>query len=120
MLRGSKLGDVGQDPDYRFSLANERTFLAWIRTSLALVAGGVAALTLLPEDFGPTWSRDVVGAVLLCLAAAVAVVSLRRWEATERALRTQQPLPPPSLLRVVAAGVAGCALLILLLAVLGG
>ena len=28
--------------DYRFILANERTFLAWMRTALGLVAGGVA------------------------------------------------------------------------------
>jgi hypothetical protein len=31
-----------QEPDYRFTFANERTFLAWIRTALALIAGGVA------------------------------------------------------------------------------
>jgi putative membrane protein len=38
------------DPDYRFSLANERTFLAWIRTALALVAGGVAAAKALTSS----------------------------------------------------------------------
>ena len=32
----------GTEPDPRFTLANERTFLAWIRTSLALLAGGIA------------------------------------------------------------------------------
>ncbi|WP_031507791.1 YidH family protein, partial [Streptomyces megasporus] len=37
-----RLRDEGQTPDYRFSLANERTFLAWIRTALALVGGGLA------------------------------------------------------------------------------
>ena len=38
---------VGRDPDYRFTLANERTFLAWIRTALALSAGGLASISLL-------------------------------------------------------------------------
>ena len=33
---------AGKTPDYRFTLANERTFLAWIRTALALMAGAVA------------------------------------------------------------------------------
>ena len=34
--------DEGTDPDPRFTLANERTFLAWIRTSIAFMAAGVA------------------------------------------------------------------------------
>ena len=44
----------GTEPDPRFTLANERTFLAWIRTALALIAGGVAleALALTVE---PRW-----------------------------------------------------------------
>src|SRR6185312_1745313 len=33
--------ELGEEPDYRFSLANERTFLAWIRTALALMAAAV-------------------------------------------------------------------------------
>lgn len=33
--------DSGKDPDYRFSLANERTFPAWIRTALAILAGAL-------------------------------------------------------------------------------
>jgi putative membrane protein len=37
-----------REPDYRFTLANERTFLAWIRTALALIAGGVAVVQLVP------------------------------------------------------------------------
>lgn len=27
----------GEEPDYRLTLANERTFLAWIRTALAIL-----------------------------------------------------------------------------------
>jgi putative membrane protein len=44
----SDIRAVGEEPDYRFTLANERTFLAWIRTSLALLAGGVAVVQLVP------------------------------------------------------------------------
>ena len=34
-------------PEAQFQLANERTYLAWLRTALALVASGVAAARLL-------------------------------------------------------------------------
>ena len=37
---------AGREPDPRFTLANERTFLAWIRTALGLLAGGIGVLTL--------------------------------------------------------------------------
>ena len=53
-----------REPDYRFTLANERTFLAWIRPSLALVAGGVSVIRLLP-GLGPAWSRLPLGLLLV-------------------------------------------------------
>ena len=62
------LREVGTDPDYRFSLANERTFLAWVRTALALLAGGIAVVTVLP-DFGPDGSRHLLGLLLMHLPA---------------------------------------------------
>lgn len=98
------LRSVGSDPDYRFSLANERTFLAWIRTSLALLAGGVAVLTVLP-DIEPRWLRPAVGLMLLALSLLVSTISYRRWWLSERALRTGSPLPSPLLLRVVSLGI---------------
>ena len=40
MTRWWVSADDGEEPDYRFTLANERTFLAWVRTALGLLAGG--------------------------------------------------------------------------------
>jgi len=97
--------DIGHEPDPRFSLANERTFLAWIRTSLALVAGGLGVVQLLPP-FGLPFAREVLGAALLVLGGLVSATSYRRWAATERALRTDAPLPPSPVPRLLGAGVA--------------
>lgn len=103
--------DVGPDPDYRFSLANERTFLAWIRTALGLVAGGVVLLAVL-NDLGHPTVRMVVGTALMGLGALVPPLAYRRWAATERALRAGTSLPEPGLLRVVTAGVVIVAVLV--------
>ena len=103
--------DVGTDPDYRFSLANERTFLAWIRTALGLLAGGVALLAVL-DDVGNTAIRVVTGAAVLVLATLLPPLAYRRWSATERALRTQTSLPEPGLLRLVAGGLVVVAFLV--------
>ena len=48
--------DEGAEPDARYSLANERTFLAWIRTALAVLAAGVA-LDALDLSLAPGSSR---------------------------------------------------------------
>lgn len=117
--RRPPLRDVGKDPDYRFTLANERTFLAWVRTALALLAGGVAVVTVLP-DFGPAGSRYVLGLLLMGFATLVAGASYFRWEKTERAMRHGQPLPPTSLTRLVASGVAVVAAVVVILVVIDG
>src|SRR5699024_1100211 len=84
----------GQEPDPRFTLANERTFLAWIRTSLGLVAGAVA-LEAFAGDEIPAIVRPPVACILLVLAALLAVVSFRRWIRIEVSMRHKQPLPVP-------------------------
>ncbi len=81
------------DPDYRFTLANERTFLAWLRTSLALVAGGVAVVAVVPE-FGFTGARHVLGVVLAALGVAVATGSMVRWHRAQQAMTRDEDLPP--------------------------
>jgi putative membrane protein len=107
MARRPDLSDVGEEPDPRFTLANERTFLAWNRTALALIGGGLAAGQLL--DFDSRAARLVVALPPIALGLLLALVSYRRWEANERALRLGEPLPgggPPWLLSVGIAAVA--------------
>jgi putative membrane protein len=99
MAPSDDLRAVGRDPDPRFTLANERTFLAWNRTAMALIGGGLAAGQLL--DFHSRAARLVVALPPIALGLALAVISYRRWEANERALRLDEPLPgimPPWIL----------------------
>ena len=93
---------VGKDPDYRFSLANERTFLSWIRTALALAAGGLAAVTILDDFTG----EEFLGVGLLALSFLTAASAYRRWALNERAMRLDEPLPPSRLPMFMAIGVA--------------
>ena len=100
---------VGTRPDHRFSLANERTFLAWIRTSLALLAGGVALDAV--ELDGPRGLQSALAVALVVMGLLGAAVSWLRWAATERAMRQRRPLPGTAalawlavVLMVIAAG----------------
>lgn len=88
-----RLYDVGDEPDYRYSLANERTFLSWIRTSLALVAAGVAVIQFLP-NLGSSAMRLAVGSVLIVIGGMLAVTAHHRWSTRERAMRLGVALPP--------------------------
>ena len=110
------LEEVGRDPDPRFTFANERTFLAWNRTALALIGGGLAAGQLL--DFKTRAVRLIVALVPILLGAALAATSYRRWEANERALRLGQPLPAATPPRWLAAALVVIALVIALLVVI--
>ena len=80
------------EPDVRFTYANERTFLAWNRTALALIATGVAATQLLPK-LQVEWGRRLLGLPLIALGAIVAAESLRQWRANQKAMRRGDPLP---------------------------
>jgi putative membrane protein len=80
------------DLDYRFTLANERTFLAWIRTGLALIAGGVAVVQLVPALTIPG-VRHGLGTVLASAGAVLAVLAVRRWRAVQDAMRRGDELP---------------------------
>jgi putative membrane protein len=106
---------TGRDPDPRFSLANERTFLAWTRTSLAFLAGGVALETI--DLHGPDRLQGALTVALVLLGLACAVASWVHWARTERAMRRQEPLPPPLMAAVlaVALGIVAAVLLVLVL-----
>lgn len=95
----------GRDPDYRFSLANERTFLAWIRTALALLAGG-----LLVHQFAtklePQWINLAASSSLAVLAAFLAVGAYLRWRSNEIAMRMEEGLPASPLMPLLSAAVA--------------
>ena len=94
-----------QRPDERFTLASERTFLAWMRTSLGLLAGGVAVVGFVP-DFSTGWVRTGLGLVLLVVGSLTAVEGLRRWLQVRRALETGAPMPESRALWLIAACVA--------------
>jgi putative membrane protein len=83
--------DEGDEPDYRFSFANERTFLAWVRTALALVAGGVA---LDAVDLSIPAVAQTAGALtLVVLGLVTAGAAWVRWAMAERSMRRAEPLP---------------------------
>ena len=90
--------------DYRFSLANERTFLAWNRTALALIAGGLAIVQLL-DEVEPAGLRRALGVPLVLLGGLSAALSLPRWERNERAMQENRPLPRSIVPRLLAVGV---------------
>jgi putative membrane protein len=102
--------DEGEEPDPRFTLANERTYLAWIRTSLALIGGGLAAGQLL--DFRSEAARLIVSLPPIILGAALALTSYRRWEDNQRALRLGEPLPTGGPPRLLAAGIGAVAIVV--------
>ncbi|HEX4444751.1 MAG TPA: DUF202 domain-containing protein [Galbitalea sp.] len=86
---------TGTEPDPRFTLANERTFLAWIRTALAFIAGGVALEALVPglqPDF-----RLAASIVLVVTGIGTPIQAWLGWLISERALREGRPLPSPVL-----------------------
>ncbi|WP_304351296.1 YidH family protein [Comamonas testosteroni] len=103
--------EEGEEPDYRFSLANERTFLAWIRTALAILAAGI-----LLDQFSTKLSPHniIVGAaVLLCLVAALlCLMAYLKWRGNEIAMRHKRALPHSGTLGVLAALILALAALV--------
>lgn len=98
--RAGRNDDVGENPDYRFTLANERTFLAWVRTALAMMAAGVAVIRFVP---GLTVIRHALGFLLIGLGGLLAAVSYRHWQRNEQAMRLGRQLPRSMVPRLIAA-----------------
>jgi putative membrane protein len=106
------------EPDPRFTLANERTFLAWNRTALALIAAGLGIVQLLPPFPGVPFGRHVVGIPLIVFGAVIAVAAHWELKRNQAAMRRGEPLPRsvvPRLLSVTIAGVAALAAAVVLL-----
>jgi len=98
----------GHEPDYRLTLANERTFLAWIRTSLALLAGGIA-LNEIPHRLSTESSRGGLAIAAVILSLVLAVSSYLRWRQVQQAMRRDEPLPHPWAVPLLATGLVGVA-----------
>jgi putative membrane protein len=94
--------DDGTEPDPRFTFANERTFLAWSRTALALVVAGLGVVQLLPAFPGVPWGRHVLGVPLIVFGAVVAVTAYGEWARNQRAMRRGEPLPRSIMPRLMA------------------
>lgn len=103
----------GKAPDYRFSLANERTYLAWIRTSLALLAGAIALDQLTPDLANPL-VRVLISSFLCLCAGLLAVFAYRRWADNEKAMRNGAQLRYTGFLKVI----SGTMLLLTLIIIL--
>lgn len=113
------IGDQDRDvePDYRFTLANERTFLAWQRTALGLLAAAVAVIQFVPE-LGITGGRHLLAALLALLAILTAGMGLLRWEQADRAIRRGRPLPRQPTPLYLGVGLIVIGLLVLVVVVL--
>lgn len=96
----------GSEPDPRFTLANERTFLAWTRTSLAFLAAGVA-LEAFPINGLSEVLRTALAIVVLVVGVFIAGGAAMRWLRVERAMRRSQPLPAPAIVPFLSAAALG-------------
>ncbi|MFF4954047.1 YidH family protein [Streptomyces chattanoogensis] len=113
----ARVREEGSTPDYRFSLANERTFLAWLRTGLALVGGGFAVDQFLPRLSGTL--RLTCTVVLLVAGALCALRAVNHWVRCELAMRRGEDLPLSRFPSVLALGVGVLAAVLVVLVVLG-
>ena len=95
----------GTEPDARFTFANERTFLAWSRTALALVVAGLAIVQLLPPFPGVPVGRLLLGLPLIALGGVLSLTAYTEWVRSQHALRRGEPMPRSMLPWILAATV---------------
>ena len=115
--RPKSIYGAGNEPDPRFSLANERTFLAWIRTTLALLAGAAVMHVLdlsVPEPVERTTSALLSFAGLICAAHA-----WLGWAKTEKSMRHGQPLPSNAMGFLLVAVVATVSIVLIVVGLRG-
>jgi probable blue pigment (indigoidine) exporter len=105
---------AGSEPDPRFTFANERTFLAWIRTGLGFLAAGVAIAAVSGWTDRLGLEIRLASAVLVTCGLACGIGAFSRWMGNERAMRLNEPLPSSPLLLVLTAIVAGIGIVALI------
>jgi putative membrane protein len=110
---------AGSEPDYRFTLANERTFLAWFRTALALIAGGVAVVQLVPALAFPG-ARQVLGILLTVEGGGLSLAAVLRWSRVQAAMRREEDLPPTRIPVILGLGLAALTAFVVVLLLLSG
>ena len=110
---------VGTEPDPRFSFANERTFLAWIRTGLGFLAAGVAIAAVARLSARLGLEVRLASVVLIVCGLVCGLGAFRRWMVNERAMRLSRPLPSSPLLLVLTGVVVVVAVVALVVVSLG-
>ena len=110
------LEEVGSEPDPRFTFANERTFLAWARTGLALIGGGLVAAQVL--HFGLGGAHLLLAIPAIALGGLIGIASYWRWEFNERAMRLGKPLGYSPITRILAVGIGVLAVISAVLVVI--
>lgn len=114
-----KLLPGGSEPDPRFTLANERTFLAWIRTAMAMLAGGIAIQAFGVDVFHGS-TRKAVALLLIVIGMFLSGGAFLRWLGIERAIRHGKPLPIPLIAPLLGIGGVVSALVIVWLVLSAG
>lgn len=119
MQQGGEAGEVTRPVgavDARFTLAAERTLLAWIRTSLGFMAAGIAVIYLAPDVDDPILDL-ALGLVMVVLGCGLALVGAVRWRRTTHALTNGGEMPGPAQLMFVVAAIVGVAILLAIVVV---
>jgi putative membrane protein len=107
----------GDEPDYRFTLANERTFLAWVRTSLGLLAAGVAVRFITASE--GEGGRTALAVAAVALSGVIVVLAYLRWAGAQRAMRLGRPLPASLGVPLLTAALAAVAVVAAIVVVIG-
>jgi putative membrane protein len=114
-----KISQIGEAPDYRFSLANERTFLAWIRTALGFLAAGVGLDQLAPELATPL-VREIMSLLLCIFSGGIALYGYLRWLNNEKAMRLKQDFVYTRSLKTISVAMVLIAAAVIVMVILGG
>ena len=90
-----------QEPDYRFTLANERTFLAWMRTALATLAAGLV-FDQLSTHFGGSKLIEGLSVLLMLMTIVMSLLAYKHWAQVQKAMRRSAALPASPMMVPVA------------------